>query len=250
MLLETKGLKKHFGGIKAVDGVDINIGEGEDLVGLIGPNGAGKTTFYNLVTGVISPDEGEIWYKGEDIFGKSPVEVFDKGIGRTWQTPKIFSSLTVAENMLFVPNNIYQNPIRALITPMSSINEEDEKLRERAYEILEGTGLYEKRDHYGGELNVGERKSLELSRVLMADPELVLADEPTAGLGDEDTRMIMDYLEEISEERTLVVIEHKMGVVMNISKRIIVLNKGKVLTEGSPKEVQENEEVRRVYLGR
>lgn len=249
MLLKTENLKKHFGGITAVDGLNLSISEKEKIVGLIGPNGAGKTTFFNLITGIYKPDSGRILYKGEDVTKTSTPDMIGKGIGRTFQQPRIFGSLNILENLLFVPENKYENVLRTLSTSSSRIQKYENKSLKKANNLLKRSGLYEKRNQIAASLNIGERKLLELDRILMAEPRLLLLDEPTAGLPEGQTRRILDFIHNISEGRTIVIIEHRMRVIMDISERIIVLSEGKKLAEGEPKKIASNEDVKRVYLG-
>ena len=242
-LLETKGLTKKFGGLIAVDNVDFQVAPGE-LRSVIGPNGAGKTTFFNLIAGRLPPTGGEIWFKGEDITHIPPHRIPQKGIGRSYQITNIFPKLTVFENVRLagqaveVTYNFWKNVIL-----MDDINE-------RAVEILEKLKLTGYRDVRAANLPHGLQRHLEIGIALASRPQLLLLDEPTAGMTREETRRMMQLIEEISKGLTIVLVEHDMEFVMSIAKRITVLHEGKVLAEGAPEEIQKNEEVQRVYLGK
>lgn len=247
MLLEIKNLSRSFGGLKALDSLDASI-EGGSMTGLIGPNGAGKTTLFNVITGVLEPDSGKVYFKGEEITNIDPTKILSKGIGRTFQTPRIFGDLTVLENLTIVPENIYETPWRGLYTS-DSFSDWKDKVGEKACKILQETALYDKRESQANSLNVGEQKILEICRILMGEPKLLLLDEPFAGISEQDTERVLDFLEEIRENRTMTIIEHKMRTIMEISENIVVLHEGKKLAEGSPEKIASNSEVKRVYLG-
>ncbi len=242
-LLETKGLTKRFGGLTAVDNVNFQVAKGE-LRAVIGPNGAGKTTFFNLIAGRLPPTQGKIWFKGEDITHIPPYRVPQKGIGRSYQITNIFPKLPVFENVRLaaqaveVTYNFWTNAIS-----MDDINE-------RVVEILEKLNLIDHRDVRAANLPHGLQRHLEIGIALASKPELLLLDEPTAGMTQEETQRMMELIEKIAEGLTIVVVEHDMKFVMSISKRITVLHEGKVLAEGAPEEIRKNEDVQRVYLGK
>jgi branched-chain amino acid transport system ATP-binding protein len=242
-LLETKGLTKSFGGLTAVDNVNFEVARGE-LRAVIGPNGAGKTTFFNLIAGRISPTEGEIWFKGENITHIPPYLITKKGIGRSYQITNIFPKLTVFENVrlasqaIEVTYNFWKN-----VMFMDDING-------RVVEILQRLKLTDHQDARAANLPHGLQRHLEIGIALASNPQLLLLDEPTAGMTQEETERMMELIEEVAKGLTIVLVEHDMKFVMSISKKITVLHEGRVLAEGSPEEIRNNEEVQRVYLGK
>ena len=242
-LLETKKLTKSFGGLTAVDNVNFEVAKGE-LRAIIGPNGAGKTTFFNLIAGRLAPTEGEIWFKGENITHIPPYHITKKGIGRSYQVTNIFPKLTVFENVRLAAQamettfNFWQD-----VTFMEDVNT-------RVVGILEKLKLTEHKDVRAVNLSHGLQSHLEIGIALASHPELLLLDEPTAGMTEEETERMMELIDEISKGVTIVLVEHDMKFVMTLSKKITVLHEGKVLAEGPPEEIRNNEEVQRVYLGK
>ncbi|MFB9806690.1 ABC transporter ATP-binding protein [Haladaptatus pallidirubidus] len=231
-ILSTDGLKKSFGGVMAVDGLDISIEPGE-LVGLIGPNGSGKTTTLNLITGFLSPSDGEISLDGKDITNKKPYEVSTLGVGRTFQISKPFGRLTVVENMM-VPN----------------VSVGPEERDERIWELLEELHLDHVAENRADELSGGQKKLLELARVLMLEPELILLDEPAAGVNPALMDEIIDDIKRINNRGTaILVIEHDMSVISALCERVIVMNAGRQVMSGTFEEVQADDQVREAYLG-
>ena len=242
-VLETKGLTKRFGGLTAVDNVTFQVAKGE-LRSIIGPNGAGKTTFFNLIAGRLPPTEGEIWFKGENITHIPPYQITKKGIGRSYQVTNIFPRLTVFENVRLaaqaveVTFNCWKN--------VMSMEETNQKVME----ILERLQLVDLKDILAENLPHGMQRHLEIAIAMASDPELLLLDEPTAGMTQVETERMMALIDEISEGLTIILVEHDMKFVMSVSKMITVLHDGKVLAEGSPEEIRNNEDVQRVYLGK
>lgn len=251
-ILEVKNASKNFGGIRAVKDCSVKVEKGK-ITGLIGPNGAGKTTLFNLITGFYPLDSGEIFFKGERLQpGLEPHQVFIKGIYRSFQITREFKMITVLENLLAVPprqegENLWANWLR----PDKVRGQENEHI-EKAMEILKFLELDKKAGEYAGNLAGGERKLLELGRMMMVEPELVLLDEPEAGVPPAMQGRINDYIKSISRERgiTFFVVEHDMNVIMRLCDPIIVMVDGAYLTEGSPEKVQHDEKVIDAYLGR
>ncbi len=232
--LDAQDLHKNFGGIKAVDGCHLQIPKGK-ISGLIGPNGSGKTTTFNLLTGVISPDSGTVFYNGEDIAGLKPYQIFGKGITRTFQITRIYREMTVFENMLSVTY---------LSMPM-------DKARERAEELMEFVTLTKLRDEYGGHLSYGQQKLLEFARALMTDPDLILLDEPAAGVNRTLLARLLERIHELQKMgKTILIVEHDMNLIMNHCEKVFVMDHGVNIAEGVPEEIQNNEHVVEAYFGR
>lgn len=232
-MLRTENLRKSFGGLQAVAGLDLSITEGE-IVGLIGPNGAGKTTTFDIITGFIEPDGGHVYLKGTDVTGGSPYEIASRGIGRTFQVTKPFGKLTVFENML-VPR-----------TPGLA----GEAKVERARDIIRKLDLRGVAEENGDDLSGGQKKLLELARVLMLDPDVLLLDEPSTGVNPALMDDILDHIKRINREgRTILIIEHDMSVIAELCDTVVVMSNGEVITEGPFEEVKQDQRVRSAYLG-
>ena len=247
--LSVQDVRKSFGGLVAVDGATFDV-PSESITGLIGPNGAGKTTLFNLVTGFYAPDRGSIHFRGDSIDGKSPDEIARLGVGRTFQTPRIFRGMSVAENVAFAATDqTGESAIGALVQGGTAAREEAD-LRERVDETLEFLELDHLADEYARGLSGGQRKLLELGRVLMLDPDLIMLDEPIAGVNPALTDNLLDRLHMLNDEgRTLLLIEHDMDVVMNHCDHVIVMADGRRLASGAPAEVQADQRVVEAYLG-
>ena len=242
-VLRTEGLTKEFDGFVAVDGVDLELRQG-DLRGLIGPNGAGKTTVFNMVSGILSPTAGTIWFDGEEITDLAPHRITSRGLSLSFQITSIFPGLTVRENVLGALNGGTGMP-----SPIRRYGADAEK-RRRVREILSRVGLETAIDDTAGNLSHGDQKVLEIALALAGDPTLLLLDEPTAGLSASETRTVKDLLEELRGEITIILIEHDMDLVMGLVDSLTVLHNGQVLAEGSPAEIQDDERVQEIYFGR
>ena len=242
-VLRTEDLTKEFDGFVAVDGVDLELRQG-DLRGLIGPNGAGKTTVFNMVSGILSPTAGTIWFDGEDITDLAPHRITSRGLSLSFQITSIFPGLTVRENVLGALNGGTGTP-----SPIRRYGADAEK-RRRVREILSRVGLETAIDEMAGNLSHGDQKVLEIALALAGDPTLLLLDEPTAGLSASETRTVKDLLEELRGEITIILIEHDMDLVMGLVDSLTVLHNGQVLAEGSPAEIQDDERVQEIYFGR
>jgi len=240
-LLESRGLTKAFGGLTAVNGVDFQVRTGE-LRSVIGPNGAGKTTFFNLLTGVLPPSGGRILFKGEDITGLPAHAVSRLGIARSYQVTNIFGDLTVFENVrIAAQSRVTHYRFWGSPDSLAAVNA-------RAEDILRQLGLTAKRHALARELSHGEQRYLEIGIALATEPAFLLLDEPTAGMSPDETQRTAAFVRRLAGHVTIVVVEHDMEVVMGISDRITVLNYGEILAEGTPAEIRENPDVRRVYL--
>jgi len=237
-ILEIEGLCKYFGGLAAAADVDLHVGEGE-IVGLIGPNGAGKTTVFNLVSGALVPDSGKVTFKGKSIAGLRPYEIAKMGIARTFQSVKIFSKMSVLNNVLL--GHLFGGSKQMALT---------DSARRETEEILAFVGLKEMKETRAQDLILANQKRLEVARALATRPELLLLDEVMAGLTPTEVALSMELVRKIREKGvTVFMIEHVMKAIMSICDRIIVLHHGEKIAEGTPQEIVQNKTVIEVYLG-
>jgi len=248
-LLEVSSLNKRFGGLMAVNDINFCIESGE-LLSVIGPNGAGKTTLFNLLTGIYRPTSGSIHFNGSDITGCKPYEAARCGIGRTFQRTTIFREESVLDNLVIGQSLHMKAGVWGSVLKTSTTRSEERQIREKAREILSFVGLTGREDKPAGSLTEQAQKRLSIAMVLVAKPKLLLLDEPTGGVNLEEIGGLIELVKKVQESRvTICLIEHKMRMVMSISDRIIVLNYGKKIAEGTPKEVASNGEVIKAYLG-
>jgi branched-chain amino acid transport system ATP-binding protein len=245
-LLQVQKVSKHFGSLVAVSDVSMTVEPGE-LRAVIGPNGAGKTTFFNLITGFFRPTSGNIIFNGEDITALLPARRVWRGIARTFQITEVFPELTVHEN-LRIPVEVASG---FRLQPWLS-RDEDEKIKARVAELLEMGGLADKAARLVGELAHGDQRSTEIMMAIALNPRLLLLDEPTAGMGEQETFEIIQLIGRLHKDNklTIVLIEHDMRVVFHLADRIMVLDQGKFLAEGTPQEIAKNEAVQTAYLGK
>lgn len=249
-LLATKGIGITFGGLRAVDNFEVKIEEGE-LVGLIGPNGAGKTTIFNMLTGVYLPTEGDIFINGKKVNGKKPYQIVKAGLSRTFQNIRLFSDLTVIDNIKIAFHKDMTYSTFAGIFRLPKFWKEEEEITVKALELLDLFDMRGDAENLAKNLPYGKQRKLEICRALATNPKLLLLDEPAAGMNPQETKELMETIHFIRDkfDVTILLIEHDMSLVMGICERIVVIDYGKIIAKGTPDEIKNNEKVIGAYLG-
>lgn len=248
-ILIVTGLEKSFGGLRAISGLDLSV-PADKIQAVIGPNGAGKTTLFNLITGVVAPTRGDFLFSGKKLNGLKPHQIAAMGISRTFQNVELFAHMSVLENVMLGRHSHLQAGIFQAGLRLPRMRREERECRERAVAELQFMGLAEKAGLDALSLPLGEQKLLEIARALATEPRLLLLDEPAAGLNPRDTSLLSETILKIRERGiTILLVEHDMNLVMEISDIVSVLNYGRKIAEGPPREIQSNREVIAAYLG-
>ncbi|MDW7671591.1 MAG: ABC transporter ATP-binding protein [Bacillota bacterium] len=250
VILEAKDICKYFGGLKAVEKVNMQV-EKKDIFGIIGPNGAGKTTFFNVCSGIYKPTSGDILFKGESLISLKPEEIAKKGVARTFQNIQLFRNMSVLENVKIGFHNRTKSGIFDAIMHNKQYQMDEEMVISEGIAILKKVGLHEYRDTLAGNLAYGVQRRVEIARALALNPEIILLDEPAAGMNPIETNSLMTFIQELNREGyTIVVIEHDMKFIMSMAHKVLVLNFGQKISEGTPEQVQRDEDVIVAYFGK
>ncbi len=248
-LLEVKGLTKQFGGVTAVSDVEFHVKPGE-VVAVIGPNGAGKTTLFNMISCFISPTTGEVFYKGKNLTGKKISTLAQLGISRTFQNLQIFENMTVLENVMMGAHIKLKTNVLNAAFRLPRIKKDEKLAYEMALQVIKMVELEDLLYEKAGQLSFGQQKQLEFARALVYEPEFIMLDEPMAGLNDTETNKMASYIREFKKKGcSFLFVEHKMATVMELADRIVVIDFGKKIAEGTPEEIQKNKKVIAAYLG-
>lgn len=249
-LLKVEKVTMKFGGLVAVSNFSLEI-SGKEIVGLIGPNGAGKTTAFNMITGVYKPTMGDIFFENVNLLNKKPDQITKMGIARTFQNIRLFKEMTVLENVLVANHLRLESGLWSSVLRLPKYKSEEKEMRDKSLALLESVGLLEEANEISVSLPYGKQRRLEIARALATNPKLLLLDEPAAGMNTQESLELMQFIKETRDKYgiPILMIEHHMQVVMGICERILVLDHGETIAEGTPKEIQTNEKVIEAYLG-
>ncbi len=249
--LQANDITVRFGGLVAVKNVSFTIPE-KSIVSLIGPNGAGKTTFFNVLTGLYRPTTGNVVLGDKDITGQSPHRIAQMGMGRTFQNIRLFGLMTASENVMVAQHSHTTSNILQIVGHTRHQKREEREAREFAQELLDFVGIGQHADEYARNLSYGDQRRLEMARALALRPQVLLLDEPTAGMNPQESAVFVDFVRRVRDERqvSVLLIEHDMSVVMRVSERITVLDQGEKIAEGGPDDIRNNQRVVEAYLGK
>ncbi len=249
-LLSVKNISKNFDGVTALDNCSFDVKEGE-ILGLIGPNGSGKTTMFNAITNIHPPDNGKIVYKGEDVTDWKTHQIAGIGIGRTFQLIRLFPKLTVMDNMLIAQKYVHGEKFWPQLLKKKHVEDEEKSMKKRAMELLHLVNLQDKENDLAENLSYGQQKLLEIIRALAMEPQLLLLDEPIAGVNPTMMKQILNMVKNLNKKgMTIIIIEHNMNVMMKFCDRLVVLDYGKEIAVGKPNQIKKNKKVVEAYLGR